>query len=133
MGPVVIDTHAAVWYLLDQQTLSQNANDAIEEAVQGGDPLYLSTISLVEVIYLVEKNRLPSRALERMEKALDLPDAALVSVPLTLGICRTLVQIPRAAVPDMPDRIVAATALHLGLPLVTRDRKIHASQIHSIW
>lgn len=133
MGAVVLDTHAAVWYLLDQQTLSHDANAAIEQAVADGHPLYLSTISLVEVIYLVEKGRLPSRALERMERALDLPNAALVAVPLTLEICRTLVQIPRAAVPDMPDRIIAATALHLGLPLVTRDRKIHASQIQSIW
>jgi PIN domain nuclease of toxin-antitoxin system len=132
MGAVVIDTHAAVWYLLDQPSLSQNANNAIEEVVTGGHPLYLSTISLVEVIYLVEKNRLPSRALERMENALALPNAALVSVPLTREICRTLGQISRAGVPDTQDRIVAATALYLGLPLVTRDRKVRASQIQSI-
>lgn len=133
MGAVVLDTHAAVWYLLDQQTLSHDANAAIEQAVAGGHPLYLSTISVVEVIYLVEKDRLPSRALERMERALDLPHAALVCVPLTVEICRTLGQIPRAAIPDMPDRIIAATALHLGLPLITRDRKIQASQVESIW
>ena len=29
--------------------------------------------------------------------------------------------VPRDVVPDMPDRIIAATALYLGLPLVTRD------------
>lgn len=133
MSSVVLDTHAAVWYLLDHPSLSHNANNAIEQAVTDGHPLYVSTISLVEVIYLVEKNRLPSRALERLESALALHNAALVSVPLTREICRTLVQISRAAVPDMPDRIVAATALYLGLPLVTRDRKIHASQIQSIW
>ena len=35
-------------------------------------------------------------------------------------------QIPRDVVPDMPDRIIAATALSNSLPLVTRDLKIRA-------
>ncbi len=128
MSGVVIDTHVAIWYLLDQQSLSPNANSIIEEAVSDGDPLFVLAVSLVEVIYLVEKNRLPSIALERMIEALRLSDAAFVAVPVTIDICETLVQIRRTDVPDMPDRIIAATALHLGLPLITRDRKIHASQ-----
>lgn len=37
-------------------------------------------------------------------------------------------------VPDMPDRIVAATALKLGLPLLTRDRKIRlALGTRALW
>ena len=39
----------------------------------------------------------------------------------------------RAQVPDMPDRIIAATALSLGLPLVTRDGRIRDSGIRTIW
>jgi predicted nucleic acid-binding protein len=33
----------------------------------------------------------------------------------------------------MPDRIIAVTALHLGVPLVSRDRKIQAASIQTIW
>ncbi|MGH7200282.1 MAG: PIN domain-containing protein [Planctomycetaceae bacterium] len=33
----------------------------------------------------------------------------------------------------MPDRMIAATALHLNLPLVTRDRRIQAANIPTIW
>lgn len=133
MAAVVADTHAVIWYLLDQQTLSHDANAAIEQAVEAGDPIYLSTISFIDVIYLVEKARLPLKALERLNTALDSPNAALVCVPITVEISRTLGQISREAVPDMPDRIIAATAHHLGLPLITRDRKIQASQIKTIW
>jgi predicted nucleic acid-binding protein len=32
----------------------------------------------------------------------------------------------------MPDRIIAATALHLGLPLISRDRKIQLSGVNTI-
>jgi predicted nucleic acid-binding protein len=44
-----------------------------------------------------------------------------------------LPNVPRDAAPDMPDRIIAATALHLGLPLVTRDRRLQAAGIQTIW
>ena len=50
-----------------------------------------------------------------------------------MDISTSLRQIPRAAVPDMPDRIIAATALALELPLVTRDGKIRASNVETIW
>ena len=36
-------------------------------------------------------------------------------------------------VPDMPDRIIAATALHLRVPIISRDGKIRASQFETIW
>ena len=37
--------------------------------------------------------------------------------PLDYNVASALRSIPRDIVPDMPDRIIAATALHLGLPL----------------
>ena len=33
----------------------------------------------------------------------------------------------------MPDRIIAATALHLGLPLITWDRRIQLADVGTIW
>ena len=33
----------------------------------------------------------------------------------------------------MPDRIIAATALHLGVPVISRDGKIRASTVATIW
>jgi predicted nucleic acid-binding protein len=35
-------------------------------------------------------------------------------------------------VPDVPDRVISATALALGLPLVTANRQIRASGIETI-
>ncbi len=105
---------------------------ALDQAVEGGDPVYLASISLVEVIYLVEKGKLPETAQERIEKALSVPERGFKIFPLDLEVVRKIREIPRDAVPDMPDRVIAATALHLNLPLVTRNMKIQAA-IQTIW
>ena len=90
-------------------------------------------ISLVEVIYLVEKGRLASSTLDLLNLHLADPGSGLELVPLNEGIARAIQQIPREQVPDMPDRLVAATALHLGLPLVSRDRAIQTADLETIW
>jgi predicted nucleic acid-binding protein len=87
----------------------------------------------VEVVYLVEKSRLPEIALERLCRALADPEAVLATAPLDLAIAQMVRHIPRNVVPDMPDRIIAATALQLNLPLITRDRDIRATGIETIW
>jgi predicted nucleic acid-binding protein len=42
-------------------------------------------------------------------------------------------RVARTEVPDLPDRIIAATALHLGIPVISRDRKIQQSTLTTIW
>jgi hypothetical protein len=39
----------------------------------------------------------------------------------------------QAEVPDMPDRIAAATALHFGVPVISRDGRIRASSLQTVW
>ncbi len=65
---------------------------------------------------------------------LKLPNNGFISQDLTEDISQTLQQIPRSTVPDMPDRIISATALYLKLPLITKDRKIGSlTNIQTIW
>jgi len=133
MPAVVVDTHALVWYLAEPQRLSQRASEALDQASATGEPIYASAISLVEMIYLIEKGRLPQAVMDRLGEALATPDAEVSVVPVDQEVAMAVRAIPRRDVPDLPDRIIAATALRLDLPLVTRDRKIQASQIKSIW
>ena len=46
---------------------------------------------------------------------------------------QAIAQIPLETVPEMPDRIIAATALYLNIPLVTKDSKIQAANVQTIW
>ncbi len=54
-------------------------------------------------------------------------------IPVDRIVVGSLGQVNRDEVPDMPDRIIAATALVLGVPLLSRDRKIRASSVQTIW
>jgi PIN domain nuclease of toxin-antitoxin system len=133
MRAVVADTHAVLWYLLDVDRLSTSAAKFLDEAAQAGEPICVATISVVEVIYLVEKGRVPEKALEVLIRALNDPHSGFLSVPLDAAVARAVRRIPREVVPDLPDRIIAATALHLDAPLVTGDRRIRAGNIRTIW
>jgi len=133
MSAVVADTHTVIWYLLGSEALSPGALTALDGATVAGDPIYVPAVSVVEVAYLVEKGRLPELAFERLINALTDPASGFTLVPLDLAVTQTVREIPHDIVPDTPDRIIAATALYLNLPLVTRDSRIRASSIKTIW
>jgi PIN domain nuclease of toxin-antitoxin system len=105
----------------------------IDEAAASGTPSYISAVSLVEVVYLVERGRIAADAFEKFESELAEENPAFAIVPLDFKVAGLLRQIPRNIVPDMPDRIIAATALHLGLPLITRDRRLQSAGIQTVW
>jgi PIN domain nuclease of toxin-antitoxin system len=129
MRAVAADTHAALWYLEDDRRLTPAAASALD----GADRILLPSVCLVEITYLVEKGRLDSAVLPRLFAELDRLDTTLALAPLDLGVVLALQDISRLAVPDLPDRVIAATARHYSLPLITRDRAIRAAAIETIW
>ena len=66
-------------------------------------------------------------------KSLADADEVLVEVAVDGQIVEAMSKIPRSAVPDLPDRIVAATGLHFGVPVISRDSKIQAADLNTIW
>ena len=66
----VIDTHTAIWYLNADARLSDRAKQLLDEAGRRGVPGLISSISLVEIVYLCEKGRIPPESLTRLEEAL---------------------------------------------------------------
>ncbi|MGH9899401.1 MAG: type II toxin-antitoxin system VapC family toxin [Pyrinomonadaceae bacterium] len=125
MSAVVVDTHALLWYLNSLPDLSPIALQTLERAEKLGAAIFIPSIVLIELRYLVEKGRdITESNFQTVITELKSPASALTLAPLDQLIAETLAQIPRAVVPDMPDRIIAATALSLGLPLVTRDTEI---------
>lgn len=133
MAAVVADTHAILWYLTADARISRAATAALDAATVAGDPIYVSAISLVEIQYLVEKGRLSADERRIVIEAIDDTRNPARLVPVDRRVVDTLEQVNRDDVPDMPDRIIAATALALRVPLLSRDGKIRASQVQTIW
>ena len=129
----VADTHTALWYLLKNPRLSATARQFMDEAAAAGHDIVLSPISLAEIVYLVEKNRLPASAYHELKNALADPDCVIEEAPFTVEIVDAMRQVPRADVPDMPDRIVAATGVYLGVPVISCDGRIRSSNVHTVW
>jgi PIN domain nuclease of toxin-antitoxin system len=129
----VADTHTALWHLFDDGRLSTRAGDFIDKAAAARHRIAVSSISLAEVVYLIEKNRLPPSAYDDLKAALTDPGQVLKEAPFTVEIVDAMREVPRVAVPDMPERIVAATALCFGVPVISRDGRIRASNVQTIW
>ena len=73
----VADTHAALWYLFADTRLSPVAKQFIDDAVKMYHQIAVSAVSLAEVVYLVEKGRLPSAAYVELTQCLDDPPACV--------------------------------------------------------
>jgi PIN domain nuclease of toxin-antitoxin system len=129
MQSVAVDTHAVVWFLENDGRLSASAARAMDEAQR----ILLPSMCLVEITYLVEKGRLDAAVLPRMLTELRNPATTLELAALDLGVVLALEDISRAQVPELPDRVIAATAWHHCVPLVTRDRRIRSCGVDTIW
>ena len=129
----VADTHAALWYPLKNPSLSATARRFMDDAAAAGQDIVLSPISLAEIVYLVEKNRLAASAYQDLKNALADPECVIEEGPFNREIVDAMLQVPRADVPDMPDRIVAAAGMHFGVPVISRDGRIRSSSVKTIW
>lgn len=129
----VADTHAILWYLYNDTRLSITAANLMDTIDKAGDQIAISSITLAEIVYLVEKGKIHIASFERVVTALAQVNPSLVEIPFDRSIADTMRKIERSQVPDFPDRIIAATSLLLGVPLISRDRKIQASIVTTIW
>ena len=99
----------------------------------GGDQIDFSSITLAEIVYLSERERIREGTLERRLNAIDSEDTVLVELPFDRHVAEALREVDRSQVPDLPDRVIAATAVHRGVPLISRDRRIRLAQVDTLW
>jgi len=127
------DTHTAIWHLFGDATLSAAAATFIQEAANARQKIAISSITLAELVYLVEKKRLPQAAYQELTQALADPEHVFAEAVFTAAIVESMWRVTRVEVPDLPDRIIAATAVYLEVPVLSRDRKILSASLRSIW
>jgi len=133
MTDYVADTHALIWYLENSPRLGSQARAAFDACDRGEIRIYVPTICLVEIVYLMEKGRISPDMKSMLNEELKSAESGLVLADLNADVADQTANVLREDIPDLPDRVIAATALALNLPLISRDRKIVLSGLETIW
>jgi PIN domain nuclease of toxin-antitoxin system len=130
---ILLDTHALIWWTSDKEKLPKKLNQELSEAYESGN-LAVSAISIWEIALLYKKDKMTLKMPfgEWYDYFSQLTE--IKSVPVDNEIAVRSVNLPGEYHKDPADRIIIATALSLGCPLVTKDKKIHAYKfVKSVW
>jgi PIN domain nuclease of toxin-antitoxin system len=128
---ILLDTHALIWLALQPALLSKAATRAIRVASAKGE-LAISAITCWEVALLCARRRIEytGTIVAFVEK---LASRAVI-LSITPAICAAGAELPLQFPKDPSDRIIAATALLNGIPLVSKDDPIRRSGVvKAIW
>ena len=119
----LLDTHALVWLLDGNERLGEKSRTLIQQSAQA-DSLYVSAITPWEIAMLVSKGRLTlvQEIGEWLRIAISMPGIRMA--PLSIDVSVASTRLPGTFHSDPADRIIVATARHLGAILVTEDKLI---------
>ena len=122
-SPLLLDTHVLVRLTDGNQKLGVRAREAIRLAYSE-DRAVVSAITPWEIALLISKGRLTleREVLTWIHAALAVPGVRLI--PLEPEIAVSSTRLPWEIHPDPADRILVATARHLGATLVTADQAL---------
>jgi PIN domain nuclease of toxin-antitoxin system len=117
---LLLDTHIWLWSALDQARLSSRVTAALENP---GNELWLSPISLWEVLTFCQKQRLVLHPNPQAWIADTLDAAPMREAQVTYQVAQETarVQLPHR---DPADRFLVATARVFDLTLVTADEQL---------
>ena len=121
--PLLLDTCAAIWLVAGARVAS-SAEDALDQANDAREPVYVSPITGWEVGLLATKGRFASPHSPRVwfDRLLAIKGVRLAELSPAILIESSF--LPGTAPRDPSDRIVIATAREFDLTVLTRDKAI---------
>ena len=130
---IVLDTHVWVLFVSNPELLSKRAKRSLDTSMEEKGIL-ISSISTWEVALLVAKKRLQLTlsVTDWIAKSEALP--FITFIPVDNSVAIKSVNLPQPLHDDPADRIIIATAISMGVPLVTKDKKLlKYPHVQTIW
>jgi len=123
------DTVTVIRHFSETGKIGKKAFEIIDGIERGEHHCYVSTISLVEILYLSEKRRIDISLEKTLEKIKGSENYSIIS--LTAQIVNLAESID---FPEIFDRLIISTAKYLRIPILTSDKKISSANfIETIW
>lgn len=119
---VLLDTHIVQWWSAEPELLSKRAGAALESA----DVLAVAGISWYELAWLATHERIVVAI--PIGAWLAQLAAEVRTIGITPAIACTAASLPSTFLGDPADRLIYATAVEHGWPLVTKDRRLRAHE-----
>jgi PIN domain nuclease of toxin-antitoxin system len=129
---VLVDTHVVVWLAFEEEKVSKAARHAIRMARREAQGTAICDFTLLELAMLLGRGRI--QVGQGLESFLQDVESRFVTLPITAKVCAQSIHFPATYPKDPGDRLIGATALVNGIPLITADRAIRDSQaVPTIW
>ena len=115
---------------IERRQLSEKVKSIFDSVESGNTIVYIPAIVFAEILYLSEKQRIHT-SIDRVEDYLkQYPNYKEYS--LNFAVIRSTAEI--TDIPELHDRLIAATARHLDRELITNDSIIQASAfVKTVW
>jgi predicted nucleic acid-binding protein len=123
------DTVAIVRYFSKTGKIGKRALKILRDTDAGEHVIYVSIISIVEIMYLAERNRIPVKLEETLSKIAISDNYHIVDLDVdTIQSAKTIHGL------ELHDRLIVASARQLNLPILTNDTVIvKSNMIEAIW
>jgi PIN domain nuclease of toxin-antitoxin system len=125
LSPLLLDTHALLWSVGDEERLSPAAHEMLSA---GAVPAYVSAASIWEIAIKRASGKLttPDNLMEKVA------EARFIELPITFKHALLAGALP-AHHTDPFDRMIVAQAQSEGFTVVTRDPRIAAYDVPTLW
>ncbi len=126
----VADTHALLWHFTNSSKLGHKALETFTHCEQGECTIFIPSIVIAEALSIFDKKKV-SFDFRKLLKNLH-ESENFVIMPLDYPILHKMADLKD--VTELHDKIIAATAKYLNLPIITKDKTLQNLQhIKTVW
>ena len=125
----LLDTNAVIRHFSNFGKIGKQAKKAIKKADTENGNLFISVISLMEIMYLAEKNRIPVNLSETINKIETNSIYSIIDFDTEI-----LLNAEKIDFYELHDRLILATAIYFNIPIISSDKKFkEIEDIELIW